>query len=469
VQFQRNRSHHVYDITPLKTRKLCVGEFGGGFVAPKIQITAARPHYDYSLILKSVLIAAALFVGSCERNGDPHATLETDPSNAEPATNNAPPPADDAPFVNTNAAPVADAGIDAAVNGGAWLGLDGSQSVAGGTSPVHYAWRQTGGLKVALQNADAPTSGFFAPAVAYDERLEFELTVANDTSTTSSDRVAVTIVAKKSIYVVVDQATLTDLAADLETFRADVQASTSNDTRVVVAPSSPAALRDLLRGGYEQEGLRGAFLIGAVPIVYLQNAQDSSIVNLSDSFYRALYCPVDSTADANRYVMESTASININCLPNIWVSRIKSTRPDDTLTQIKQYLDKNHRTRGQPDRWQPTMSFVAGMAIDDTTDYAKGHRTCVHKPSVVYGGISNAVTAGFGYRTESGASGGAGHQHRNLEGQFSRRADLYLVSGKEFRRLHRFVPAAIAGAATEVYRVGKLQHRRVRHGSLFCR
>lgn len=327
-------------------------------------------HHHASLILNIALITIALLVGSCDRHGDPRATLEINQPSTDSTPNNAPPPADEVPAVSINVAPVADAGQDATVNGGAWLGLDGSRSVQGSTPAVHYMWTQIGGPIVALQPVDAAATGFIAPTVTYDERLEFELAVSDDTGETSVDRVAVTVLAQKTIYVVVDQATLTALATEIETFRADVQAGTGHDTRVVATPSAPAALRDLLRSGYEQEGLRGAFLIGAVPMVYLQNAQDSSILNLSDTFFRALYCPLESTGDAHRYMIQSAASVDIHCLPNIWVSRIKSTRPDDALTQIGQYLDKNHRTRSQPDRWAPTMSFVAGMAIDDTTNYA---------------------------------------------------------------------------------------------------
>jgi hypothetical protein len=271
-----------------------------------------------------------------------------------------------APTNSVSAAPRADAGADVDVVEGGWLTLDGSQSSG---EALHYSWRQIGGRAVEMQRADSALPGFNAPALDFDEHLRFELTVTDDAGATAVDRVAVSVRARKSVYLVADAQTLSELANQIAVFRADVERSVGATTRLVTTPPTPQALRELLRAAHETDGLRGAFLIGAVPVVYLQSLQDSSIVHLSDSFYRELYCPLQATADPATYLFAPTTSIDFNCLPNIWVSRIKATRAGVAPAQIGDYLRRNHALRDAYDDWRPGMTFVSAMAIDDTSNY----------------------------------------------------------------------------------------------------
>lgn len=90
------------------------------------------------------------------------------------------------------APPVADAGPDQRVDGGASVTLDGSASrdPAGGT--LSYAWAQTLGPSVQLGDPAAARTGFTAPRVPVDTDLVFRLTV-DDGTDAAQDEVTVTV------------------------------------------------------------------------------------------------------------------------------------------------------------------------------------------------------------------------------------------------------------------------------------
>lgn len=86
----------------------------------------------------------------------------------------------------------ADAGPDQAVDENTPVTLDGSGSQGGDLS---YAWRQTSGPAVTLDDATAPRPGFTAPTVPADTALEFELAVSptDDPAVRATDTVVVTV------------------------------------------------------------------------------------------------------------------------------------------------------------------------------------------------------------------------------------------------------------------------------------
>lgn len=88
--------------------------------------------------------------------------------------------------------PVANAGADQSVAGGSTVRLNGSNSRG---RDIGYTWTQVGGTNVTLTNPMKPQPTFTAPAFAVGgvNRLEFELTVRDSSSRTSSDRVVITI------------------------------------------------------------------------------------------------------------------------------------------------------------------------------------------------------------------------------------------------------------------------------------
>jgi len=87
-------------------------------------------------------------------------------------------------------APTADAGIDQTVDAGDPVDLDGSASSDDG-SIVSYAWLQTVGTSVSLNNGNTATPDFTAPAAA--DVLTFQLSVTDDVGITVTDSVDITV------------------------------------------------------------------------------------------------------------------------------------------------------------------------------------------------------------------------------------------------------------------------------------
>ncbi|CAM2005142.1 PKD domain-containing protein [Acanthopleuribacter pedis] len=94
-------------------------------------------------------------------------------------------------FQAVAAGPIANAGRDQAVTEGATVQLDGSAST--GDTALTYAWQQTSGPTVALQNATTATPSWTAPSVTADTLFTFQLQVTDNTQATSTDTVAVTV------------------------------------------------------------------------------------------------------------------------------------------------------------------------------------------------------------------------------------------------------------------------------------
>lgn len=89
--------------------------------------------------------------------------------------------------------PLADAGVDFAVDEGVDAMLSGAGSSDPEGGPLSYAWEQTAGPTVALAGADTATPTFNAPAVAADTALTFSLTVTDVENAAATDSVTVTV------------------------------------------------------------------------------------------------------------------------------------------------------------------------------------------------------------------------------------------------------------------------------------
>jgi len=81
---------------------------------------------------------------------------------------------------NTNHPPVADAGANLTVHTGDTVNLSGNGSSDPDGDPLTYAWAQTGGPAVALNDANTAAPSFVAPATtAENDTLVFQLTVSD--------------------------------------------------------------------------------------------------------------------------------------------------------------------------------------------------------------------------------------------------------------------------------------------------
>jgi len=98
--------------------------------------------------------------------------------------------------VQGNQWPVAEAGIDRTVGGGAIVALDGSGSYDPDGTIVSYSWSQTAGTAVTLAGSSSATTSFTAPNVTGS--LSFVLSVRDNGGKIASDVVNIGVVANKS-------------------------------------------------------------------------------------------------------------------------------------------------------------------------------------------------------------------------------------------------------------------------------
>ncbi len=159
--------------------------------------------------------------------------LEDDPGDTDPDPDPDPDP--------TNEAPIAEAGTNQTVAVGAAVNLDGSGSSDPEGMPLTYAWTQTAGTNVTLQNADTATPVFTAPVSV--ETLTFELTVTDDADATDTDTVTVTVTLGSQLFIVSSTDTSV-IAHDLDEY-ADIDGDVIPDAQLTGATtglSSPQAI-----------------------------------------------------------------------------------------------------------------------------------------------------------------------------------------------------------------------------------
>ncbi len=94
---------------------------------------------------------------------------------------------------NVNAAPIANAGPDQFIAEGVNVNLDGTGSSDPDGSIAAYAWTQTAGPTVTLNNDTTATPSFTAPLVVAQATLTFDLTVTDDLGAQTTDSVDIVI------------------------------------------------------------------------------------------------------------------------------------------------------------------------------------------------------------------------------------------------------------------------------------
>jgi large repetitive protein len=98
-----------------------------------------------------------------------------------------------------NRAPVANAGPAQTVDPGTAVMLDGRGSSDPDGDALSYAWAQTAGPAVALNNADQARAGFTAPSVTEQSVLQFRLRVTDARGASAEATTAVTVRAPAAV------------------------------------------------------------------------------------------------------------------------------------------------------------------------------------------------------------------------------------------------------------------------------
>ncbi|WP_157936017.1 PKD domain-containing protein [Paracoccus zhejiangensis] len=138
-----------------------------GFTAPTLNVGDAPMLLTFSLVV--------------------HDGVEASPADTVQITVTPPP----------NTAPTASAGTDQTLASGAGVTLDGSASSANDAGQsLTYAWTQTGGTAVTLDNASVASPGFSAPTLAVGaapEVLTFSLVVNDGVEDSTADTIQITV------------------------------------------------------------------------------------------------------------------------------------------------------------------------------------------------------------------------------------------------------------------------------------
>ena len=152
-------------------------------------ITGLTPDAGYR-----VSVVASWNGGSdtCDLEADNIRAAEPPPAPTVPPAGNTPGAGGGGPGgAPATGAPVADAGEDLEVTAGAAVTLDGSGSSDPDGDPLTFAWTQTGGTAVTLDDAAAAQPAFTAPALS--GTLAFTLTVSDPSGAADSDTVTVRV------------------------------------------------------------------------------------------------------------------------------------------------------------------------------------------------------------------------------------------------------------------------------------
>ena len=92
----------------------------------------------------------------------------------------------------TNASPTVTVSSSGFVNSGATFSINASASDSDG-SIASYAWSQTSGTSVSIENANSSTLSFVAPTVSSDTTLDFSITVTDNDGATASANISVLV------------------------------------------------------------------------------------------------------------------------------------------------------------------------------------------------------------------------------------------------------------------------------------
>jgi hypothetical protein len=174
-----------------------------------------------------------------------------------------------------NAAPIADAGPDAAVVIGESVMLDGSGSSDPEGQPLTFSWNQTEGPQVELQNADTANPSFIAPASV--GTLTFELTVEDDANNTATDSVSIHTMLNAHLLVV-NTTGNSVIAHDLASYD-DIDGNVAPDAELVGASTGLASPVDAVINKAGELMVLNVLTLGFHSVTVYAGASDLANIN----------------------------------------------------------------------------------------------------------------------------------------------------------------------------------------------
>jgi hypothetical protein len=171
---------------------------------------------------------------------------------------------------------------------------------------------------------------------------------------------------QKMIYYIVDSDALDNLQAEITQFISDVSQGTGSQSTIITSTQETTSgeIRNILKNGFNNDNLWGAFLIGKVPQAYIQYPGNDAL--LSDEPYRAFDCPYTDEDNDGIFQSASNFSIIPACMPSIWLSRIYPSREgSEGIDQIKTYLTKNHLLRNDLSHFNQKMFYHSSVGIGE--------------------------------------------------------------------------------------------------------
>jgi len=236
-----------------------------------------------------------------------------------------------------NALPAVDAGSDQSVVAGATVVLSGSAEDGDGDI-ISYAWTQTSGDSVTLNDADQAEASFTLPDKPASSTFAFVLTVTDNRDASASDTVNV---AHDNALPVVDAGSDQSVVAN---------------TRVTLTASATDSDGDIVSYGWAQTSGDSVDISGADQ---LQASFTLPPKPAEESFVFAF------TATDNRggQSTDSLTVAHINALPTVSIERSGSAEVGQTITLIGDADDSDGDIVGYA--WRQTTGV--SVAIDDTS------------------------------------------------------------------------------------------------------
>ncbi|MFH0859079.1 MAG: C25 family cysteine peptidase [Patescibacteria group bacterium] len=160
-----------------------------------------------------------------------------------------------------------------------------------------------------------------------------------------------TISRKNSVAIIIDTDTYNQVKTYIDRLKSDI----ANDLNVDVFVHAKQwnninEIRNILKAGYQNQGLSGSILIGEIPTAYFENGDERTdpfgYSEYSDWYYQDLDGNFTDSDGDGFFELENYYLSNIKTAREVWSGRIKPpVGGAEGVQLLKDYLDRNHDYR----------------------------------------------------------------------------------------------------------------------------